>query len=51
MKAWRLEKLAGAFTFEDLPLPKVRPHSVLIRMEAVPLLSYLKDYAGGKPLL
>jgi alcohol dehydrogenase len=48
MKAWRLEKLGGALTFEDLPLPKVRPHSVLIRMEAVPLLSYLKDYAGGK---
>ena len=48
MKAWRLEKLAGALTFEDLPRPKVRPHSVLIRMEAVPLLSYLKDYAGGK---
>ena len=26
----------------------MRPHSVLIRMEAVPLLSYLKDYAGGR---
>ena len=26
----------------------VRPHSVLIRMEAVPLLSYLKDYVAGK---
>jgi alcohol dehydrogenase len=48
MKATRLEKLGGALTFEDGPLPNVRPRSVLIRMEAVPLLSYLKDYAGGK---
>jgi NADPH:quinone reductase-like Zn-dependent oxidoreductase len=48
MKAWRLEGLGGALTFEDVPLPEVRPHSVLIRMEAVPLLSYLKDYVAGK---
>ena len=48
MKAWRLERLGGALTFEDVPLPNVRPYSVLIRMEAVPLLSYLKDYVAGK---
>jgi alcohol dehydrogenase len=43
MKAWRLEGLGGALAFEDVALPEVRPHSVLIRVEAVPLLSYLKD--------
>ncbi len=48
MKAWRLEGLGGELTFEDVPVPEVRPHSVLIRMEAVPLLSYLKDYVAGK---
>ena len=47
MKAWRLEGLGGAFTFEDVPVPEVRPHSVLIRMEAVPLLSYLKEYGAS----
>jgi alcohol dehydrogenase len=48
MKAWRLNGLGGPLTFEDVPLPTLRPHSVLIRMEAVPLLSYLKDYVAGK---
>ncbi len=37
MKAWRLERLGGALTFEDVPVPEPRPHSVLVRIEAVPL--------------
>jgi alcohol dehydrogenase len=48
MKAWRLERLGGALTFEDVPVPEPRPQSVLVRIEAVPLLSYLKRYVEGK---
>jgi len=48
MKAWRLERLGGALTLEDVPVPEVRPHSVLVRIEAAPLLSYLKRYVEGK---
>jgi alcohol dehydrogenase len=48
MKAWRLAGLGGALTFEDVPVPDVRPGSVLIRVEASPLLSYLKAYVEGK---
>jgi hypothetical protein len=32
MKAWRLERLGGALTFEDVPVPEPRPHSVLVRV-------------------
>src|SRR6185312_7843211 len=48
MKAWRLERFGGALTFEDIPVPEPRPGSVLVRIEASPLLSYLKPYAEGK---
>ena len=48
MKAWRLERLGGALTFEDIPAPTVRAGTVLVRIEASPLLSYLKKYVEGK---
>jgi alcohol dehydrogenase len=48
MKAWRLDKLGGALTLEDVPIPEVRPGSVLVRIQASPLLSYLKEYVAGK---
>jgi alcohol dehydrogenase len=48
MKAWRLERLGGPLTFEDMPVPEVRPGSALLRIQASPLLSYLKQYLEGK---
>ena len=48
MKAWRLEKLGGRLALEDVPVPAPRPGSVLVRVEASSLMSYLKAYVGGK---
>ena len=48
MKAWRLEKLGGRLALEDVPVPEPRPGGVLVKLEAVPLLSYLKAYVEGK---
>lgn len=48
MKAWRLDTFGGALTLEDVPLPEVRPGTVLMRIQAVPLLSYLKSYVEGR---
>ena len=48
MKAWRLEKLGGRLSLDDVPKPAPRPGSVLVRIEATALLSYLKAYVEGK---
>jgi alcohol dehydrogenase len=48
MKAWRLERLGGALSFEDIPKPEPRPGSVLVRIEASALMSYLKAYVEGR---
>ena len=48
MKAWRLEKLGGRLALEDVPVPEPRPGSVLVRVEASALMSYLKAYVEGK---
>jgi alcohol dehydrogenase len=48
MKAWRLEKLGGRLSFEDIHVPELRPGSVLVRVEASALMSYLKRYVEGK---
>jgi alcohol dehydrogenase len=34
MKAWRLERLGGALTLKDVPIPETRAGSVLVRVEA-----------------
>jgi alcohol dehydrogenase len=46
MKAWRLDKPGGELRLMDVPEP--RAGSVLVRIEAVSLLSYMKDYVAGK---
>lgn len=47
MKAWRLEKLGGKLTLEDISKPEPRPGSVLVKIEAAVLLSYMKAYVEG----
>jgi alcohol dehydrogenase len=48
MKAWKIERLGGKLSFVDAPIPEVRPGSVLIRVEAQSLMSYLKPYVEGQ---
>ncbi|WP_233838439.1 quinone oxidoreductase family protein [Paraburkholderia sp. ZP32-5] len=48
MKAWELEKLGGALRLTDRPIPEARPGSVVVRMEASSLMSYMKSYVDGK---
>jgi alcohol dehydrogenase len=48
MKAWRLERLGGEFSLKDVRMPEPRPGSVLVRIEASTLMSYLKLYVQGK---
>lgn len=47
MKAWRLERMGGALSLEDAPMPEVRSGSVLVRVEASLLVSYIKPYVDG----
>jgi alcohol dehydrogenase len=48
MKAWRLERLAGELSLQDVPTPEPRPGCVLVRIEASSLMSYPKAYVQGK---
>jgi alcohol dehydrogenase len=48
MKAWRLDRVGGSLNFKDIAVPEVRPGSVLVRIEASALMSYLKAYVEGK---
>ena len=48
MKAWQLERLGGELRFNDVGTPEPRPGSVLVRIEASSLMSYLKAYVEGK---
>jgi alcohol dehydrogenase len=48
MKAWRLDGLGGTLSFTDVPVPEIRPGSVLVRIEASALMSYLKAYVAGQ---
>lgn len=48
MKAWQIDRLGGQLRLNDVAVPEVRPGSVLVRVEAQSLMSYLKDYVEGK---
>jgi alcohol dehydrogenase len=48
MKAWRLDRLGGELRFETVAIPNVRPGTVLVRVEASTLMSYMKPYVEGR---
>ncbi len=48
MKAWRLSRPGGALVVKDIAIPEPRPGSVLVRIEASVLMSYLKGYVEGQ---
>jgi alcohol dehydrogenase len=48
MKAWQLERLGGDLRLTDVRTPEPRPGSVLVRIKASSLMSYLKAYVEGK---
>ena len=48
MKAWRLDSLGGTLRLEDTPIPEPRAGSVVVRIEASALMSYLKAYVEGR---
>lgn len=47
MKAWRLSKPGGELVLADVPAPELRWGSVIIRMQAAPLLTYFEQWAAG----
>jgi alcohol dehydrogenase len=48
MKAWQIERLGGAIALNDVPMPEPRAGSVIVKIEASVLMSYMKDYVDGK---
>src|SRR5260370_14338626 len=48
MKAWQIDRLGGQLRLNDIAVPEVRAGSVLVRVEAQSLMSYLKNYVAGK---
>jgi alcohol dehydrogenase len=46
MKAWQLDRLGGRLRLNEVPLPEIRPGSVLVRIAASALMTYMKPYVG-----
>jgi alcohol dehydrogenase len=46
VKAWRLD--AGTVELTDVPEPVARPGSVVVRVEAAPVVSYLREFVAGR---
>src|SRR5450631_4504787 len=46
-RAWRLAP-DGALNLDTVATPNVQRGTVVIRMQSVPLLSYLRDYIAGR---
>jgi alcohol dehydrogenase len=47
MKAWRLHGVGRPLTLEDVPKPVPRPGGVVVKMEAAPVLSYMRQVLDG----
>jgi len=48
MRAWRLNHLGGELRLEETPVPVARPGSVLVKVEASMLMSYMKPFVEGR---
>jgi alcohol dehydrogenase len=48
MRAWQLDRLGGTLKLTDVPVPDARPGTVVVRLEATTLMSYLDAYVAGK---
>jgi alcohol dehydrogenase len=48
MRAWQLHRLGGPLDLVELPIPEARPGTVVLRLEASVLMSYVADYIAGK---
>jgi len=48
MKAWRLSLTDERFDYRELPDPEPRVAGVTVRMDAAPLLSYLRAFVAGE---
>lgn len=48
MRAWQLDRLGGHLRLNEVRVPEVRPGSVLVRIEASALMTYMKPYVEGK---
>jgi alcohol dehydrogenase len=47
MKAWRLHGEGGTLALEDVPKPLPRRAGVVVKMEAAPVLSYMRQVLDG----
>lgn len=47
MKALQLVETGAPLKLHDVPAPELRPGSVLVRMQAAPVLSYMKHVVSG----
>lgn len=48
MKAWQLDRLGGTLRLIDVAIPEARPGTVVVKVEASALLSYLQAYVEGR---
>jgi alcohol dehydrogenase len=48
MRAWQLDRLGGSLHLIETPVPEARPGTVVVKLEASVLMSYIADYVAGK---
>jgi alcohol dehydrogenase len=48
MRAWQLDRLGGSLHLIETPIPDARPGTVVLKLEASVLMSYIADYVAGK---
>ena len=48
MKAWKLRRPGGELMLVDVPVPELRWGSVIVRMQAAPLLTYFEQWVAGQ---